>query len=157
MKHILLATLLAVPAIAGADPYLARCQMGECQFHDQGARQVVATGTDAVPGEMVMVSLRSATSQDPDADPASLDWGGPVPVQFFCSKVRPALLMDGGSYQGLDLVTPAGATEGVTTMYLQACHPEVSLSGDPFAVAADIGYKATPIDTAADFAALTQP
>lgn len=130
--------------------------MGECVFYDQVARVVVASGSDAVPGDLVMVALRTALSPDPDADTATLDWGGPLPAQVFCSTVRPALHMGDGSYQGLDLVTPAGATELATAMYLHACHPDADVSGDPFAVAADLGYAATPVDVAADFDALTQ-
>lgn len=157
MKHpLILAAALALPGAALAEPYLGRCQMGECLHYDQISREVVGIGNAAVPGELVTVSLRSAVSDSPDADPASLAWDAPAPVQLFCSTGRPAYRMGDGSYQGLDLVTPAGATTLVTTMYLHACHPEASIGADPFAAAADLSYAATAMAVYPDFDALTR-
>lgn len=158
MKHrIILAAALALPGIALADPYLGRCHMGECLFYDQVSRHIVGEGSAAVPGDLVLVSLRSAVADSPDADPATLTWEAPAPVQFFCSSARPAYRMPDGGYQGLDLVTPAGATTLVTMMYLHACHPEGENGGDPFTAATALGYSPNPMDIHADFGALTRP
>lgn len=156
MKHLMLAALLTLPAAAHADPYLRRCHMGECLHYDQVSRHIVGTGSAAVPGDLVMVSLRSAVSADPDADPAELDWSEPAPAQLFCSIPCPASRLPDGGYQGLDLVTPAGATTQVTAMYMRACHPETDIADDPFAAAAELGYGTTPTDVAPDFGAVTQ-
>jgi hypothetical protein len=155
MKPFLLAAAFALPAVlAGAEPYLARCRMGECIHHDQTSRQVVGQGSAAVPGELVMVTLRQAVSDDPDTPASDLDWSEPSPVQVFCSGTRPAFMSEDTSYTALDLVTPAGATTLITTMYLRACHPDLGMIDDPFAAAAELGYRATEIGSFPDFAAL---
>lgn len=154
LRALLLPALLLPGALVAA-PYLGRCQMGECILVDQVSRQVVSGGSAAVPGDLVMVSLRTAVSAAPAADPAILDWEAPAPVQFFCSETRPAFHAGDGSYQGLDLVTPVGATTLVTAMYLHACHPEAEISADPFAAAAALGYGVAGTEVFADFEALT--
>ncbi len=154
MKPLTLATALALTAtMAQAEPYLARCQMGECIHYDQTGRQVVGQGS-TVPGDLVLVTLREAVSADPDIPADSLDWGKPSPVQVFCSSTRPAFMLGNGSYTALDLVSPAGATTLITTMYLRACHPELGDFDDPFAAASRLGYRATQTGTFPDFAAL---
>ena len=155
MKPFLLAAAFALPAaLAQAEPYLARCHMGECIHYDQTSRQVVGQGSAAVPGDLVMVTLRQAVSDDPDTPAGGLDWGEPSPVQVFCSGTRPAFMAGDASYTALDLVTPAGATTLITTMYLRACHPDLGTFDDPFAAASDLGYRATETGTFPDFAAL---
>lgn len=155
MKTITIAATLAMAgAIAEAEPYVARCQMGECLHYDQTSRQVVGQGSAAVPGHLVLVSLRGAVSGDPGTPPSSLAWGEPSPVQFFCSTARPAYMAGGGSYTALDLITPAGATTLVTTMYLRACHPDLAAFGNPFAAAARLGYRATETGRFQNFEAL---
>ena len=155
MKSFLLAAALALPtALAQAEPYLARCHMGECIHYDQTSRQVVGQGSAAVPGDLVMVTLRQAVSDDPDTPAGGLDWGEPSPVQVFCSGTRPAFMAGDASYTALDLVTPAGATTLITTMYLRACHPGLGTFDDPFAAASDLGYRATETGSFPDFAAL---
>ncbi|MGN7871918.1 hypothetical protein, partial [Paracoccus sp. 22332] len=115
MKPLILAAALALPAaLAQAEPYLARCQMGECVHYDQTGRQVVGQGSATVPGELVLVTLRQAVSADPDIPGDSLAWGEPAPVQVFCSGTRPAFMAGDASYTALDLVTPAGATTLIT-------------------------------------------
>ncbi|RJK96638.1 hypothetical protein D3P06_17380 [Paracoccus aestuarii] len=151
----LLLPALLLPGALMAAPYLGRCQMGECIHVDQVAREVVGEGSAAVPGDLVIVALRTAVSASPEADPATLDWEAPAPVQFFCSETRPAFRAGDGSYQGLDLVTPVGATTLVTAMYLHACHPEADLADDPFSAAAALGYGATGTEVFADHNALT--
>ena len=75
MKTITIAATLAMAgAIAEAEPYVARCQMGECLHYDQTSRQVVGQGSAAVPGHLVLVSLRGAVSGDPGTPPSSLAW-----------------------------------------------------------------------------------
>ena len=155
MKPFLLAVALALPAaIAQAEPYLARCHMGECIHYDQTGRRVVGQGSAAVPGDLVLVTLRQAVSDDPDTPAGGLDWGEPSPVQVFCSGTRPAFMPGNASYTALDLVTPAGATTLITTMYLRACHPGLGTFDDPFAAAVDLGYRATETGSFPDFAAL---
>lgn len=155
MKPILLAAALALPAaLAQAEPYLARCHMGECIHYDQTSRQVVGQGSAAVPGDLVLVTLRQAVSAAPDTPADSLDWGEPSPVQVFCSGTRPAFMAGDASYTALDLVTPAGATTLITTMYLRACHPDLGPIDDPFAAAARLGYRATETGSFENFAAL---
>lgn len=155
MKPFILATALALTAtMAQAEPYLARCQMGECVHYDQTDRQVVGHGSAAVPGELVLVTLREAVSADPDTPSDSLAWGEPSPVQVFCSSTRPAFMAGDGRYTALDLVTPAGATTLITTMYLHACHPDLDPIDDPFAAAARLGYRATETGSFENFAAL---
>ena len=155
MKPFLLAAAFALPAtFAQAEPYLARCQMGECIHYDQASRQVVGQGSAAVPGDLVLVTLREAVSGDPDTPAGGLDWGEPSPVQVFCSSTRPAFMAGDASYTALDLVTPAGATTLIATMYLRACHPDLGPIGDPFAAAARLGYRATETGSFPDFAAL---
>lgn len=155
MKPILLAAAFALPAaLAQAEPYLARCHMGECIHYDQTSRQVVGQGSAAVPGDLVMVTLRQAVSDDPDTPASGLAWGEPSPVQVFCSGTRPAFMAGDASYTALDLVTPAGATTLITTMYLRACHPGLGALDDPFAAAGDLGYRATGTGSYPDFAAL---
>lgn len=154
LRALLLPALL-VPGALTAAPYLGRCQMGECIDVDQVSHQVVGEGSAVVPGDLVMVSLRTAVSSAPETDPATLDWEAPAPVQFFCSEARPAFRSGDGSYQGLDLVTSIGATSLVTAMYLHACHPEAEISADPFAAAAALGYGATGTEVFADFETLT--
>lgn len=155
MKPFLLAVALALPAaIAQAEPYLARCHMGECIHYDQTGRRVVGQSSAAVPGDLVLVTLREAVSADPDTPPSDLDWGEPSPVQVFCSVERPAFMSGNGSYTALDLVTPAGATTLITTMYLRACHPELGDFDDPFAAASRLGYRATETGNFPDLAAL---
>jgi hypothetical protein len=151
----LLLSALLLPGAVTAAPYLGRCQMGECIHVDQVSRQVVGEGSAAVPGDLVMVSLRTAVSGAPEANPATLDWEAPAPVQFFCSEARPAFRSGDGSYQGLDLVTPVGTTTLVTAMYLHACHPEAAIGEDPFAAATALGYRATGTEVFADLNALT--
>ncbi|SCY87727.1 hypothetical protein [Paracoccus tibetensis] len=151
----LLLPALLLPGALTAAPYLGRCQMGECIHVDRVSRQVVGEGSAAVPGDLVMVALRTAVSAAPEADPATLDWEATAPVQFFCSETRPAFRLGDGSYQGLDLVTPVGATTLVTAMYLHTCHPEADLADDPFAAAAALGYGATGTEVFADLNALT--
>lgn len=151
----LLLPALLMPGALTAAPYLGRCQMGECIHVDQVSREVVGEGSAAVPGDLVMVALRTAVSAAPKADPATLDWEAPAPVQFFCSETRPAFRSGDGSHQGLDLVTPVGATTLVTAMYLHACHPEAEIGGDPFAAAAALGYGATGTEVFADLNTLT--
>lgn len=154
MKPFLLAAAFALPAaLAQAEPYLARCHMGECIHYDQTSRQVVGQGSAAVPGDLVMVILRQAVSDDPDTPASDLDWGEPSPVQVFCSGTRPAFMAD-GRYTALDLVTPAGATTLITTMYLRACHSDLGTFDDPFAAASDLGYRATETGSFPNFAAL---
>jgi hypothetical protein len=155
MKSFLLAAALALPtALAQAEPYLARCHMGECIHYDQTSRQVVGQGSAAVSGDLVMVTLRQAVSDDPDTPASDLDWGEPSPVQVFCSGTRPAFMVGDGSYTALDLVSPAGATTLITTMYLRACHPNLGVLDDPFAAAAQLGYRATETGSFPDFASL---
>lgn len=108
-----------------------------------------------MPGDLVMVSLRTAVSAAPGTDPATLDWEAPAPMQFFCSEARPAFRSGDGSYKGLDLATPVGANTLVTAMYLHACHSEAETADDPFAEAAALGYGATGTEVIADFDALT--
>lgn len=157
MKTFLILTAaLTLPCTVLSEPYLGRCHMGECLHYDQVTREVVGPGSDAVPGELVLVALRSAVSDRPDADPATLVWDTPAPVQIFCAMDRPAYRLGDGSYQGLNLVTPIGATTLVTAMYLHACHPEAKLDDDPFAAAGALGYGATPLVVHADFATLTR-
>ncbi|RJK92909.1 hypothetical protein D3P06_19025 [Paracoccus aestuarii] len=151
----LLLPALLLPGAVTAAPYLGRCQMGECIHVDQVSRQVVGEGSAAVPGDLVMVALRTAVPGAPEADPATLDWEAPAPVQFFCSEIRPAFRSGDGSYQGLDLVTPVGATTLVTAMYLHACHPEAEIGENLFAAAAALGYGATSTEVFADLNALT--
>lgn len=156
----ILAAALALPAVLAlpdpvrAEPYLGRCHMGECLHYDQVSRSVI--GSAAVPGDLVLVALRSAVSDRADADPAALDWEAPAPVQVFCAMDRPAYRLADGAYQGLDLVTPAGATTLVTAIYLHACHPGAEISDDPFAAARALGYAATPMEVHADLDALTR-
>ncbi|MGN7871632.1 hypothetical protein [Paracoccus sp. 22332] len=155
MKPLILAAALALPAaLAQAEPYLARCHMGECIHYDQTDRQVVGQGSAAVPGDLVLVTLRQAVSAAPDTPADSLDWGEPSPVQVFCSPARPAFMAGDASYTALDLVTPAGATTLITTMYLRACHPDLGAFDDPFAAAARLGYRATETGSFQDFAPL---
>lgn len=155
MKPFILVTALALTAtMAQAEPYLARCQMGECIHYDQTDRQVVGQGSAAVSGELVLVTLRQAVSADPDTPADSLAWGEPSPVQVFCSPARPAFMSGDGRYTALDLVTPAGATTLITTMYLRACHPDLSPIDDPFDAAARLGYRATQTGSFQDFATL---
>lgn len=151
----LLLPALLLPGAVTAAPYLGRCQMGECIHVDQVSHHVVGDGSATVPGDLVMVSLRTAVSDAPETDPATLNWEAPAPVQFFCSEIRPAFRSGDGSYQGLDLVTPVGATTLVTAMYLHACHPEAEIGADPFAAADALGYGATGTEVFADFDALT--
>lgn len=155
MKPFILVTALALTAtMAQAEPYLARCQMGECIHYDQTDRQVVGQGSATVPGELVLVTLREAVSADPDTPPGGLAWGEPSPVQVFCSSSRPAFMSGEGRYTALDLVTPAGATTLITTMYLRTCHPDLGTIDDPFAAASRLGYRATQTGSFPDFAAL---
>lgn len=155
MKPLILAAALVLPAAAiQAEPYLARCQMGECIHYDQIDRQVVGQGSAAVPGDLVMVTLRRAVSDSPDTPAARLEWEEPSPVQIFCSSARPAYMAHDGSYVALDLVSPVGATTMVTTMYLRACHPNLGAFDDPFAAAAQLGYRATGIGSFPVFATL---
>lgn len=151
-----LPAVLALPGPVLAEPYLGRCHMGECLHYDQVSRSVIGTGSAAVPGELVLVALRSAVSDRADADPATLAWEAHAPVQVFCAMNRPAYRLANGAYQGLDLVTPAGATTLVTAIYLHACHPGEEISGDPFAAARALGYAATPMEVHADLDALTR-
>lgn len=65
-------------------------------------------------------------------------------AQFLRSETRATFRASDGSYQGLDLVTPVGATTLVIAMYLHACHPEAVLAADPFAAAAALGYPKRP-------------
>lgn len=154
MKPILLAAAALTATMAQAEPYLARCQMGECVHYDQTDRQIVGQGSAAVPGELVLVTLREAISADPGTQADSLDWGEPSPVQVFCSSTRPAFMSGDGRYTALDLVTPAGATTLITTMYLRACHPDLGTIDDPFAAASRLGYRATETGSFPDFATL---
>ncbi|MBK4217940.1 hypothetical protein JJJ17_18585 [Paracoccus caeni] len=156
MKLLALAAILSASTAlpARADPYLARCQMGECIHYDQSDRQIVGQGSAAVPGDLVRVTLRSAVSGSPDTPMAELDWEEPSPVQFFCSTARPAFMNGDASYTALDLVTPVGATTMITTMYLRACHPELTTIDDPFSAASSLGYRATTTDRFETFAAL---
>lgn len=151
-----LPTVLALPGPVLANPYLGRCHMGECLHYDQVSRSVIGTGSAAVPGALVLVALRSAVSDRADPDPATLDWEALAPVQVFCAMDRPAYRLADGAYQGLDLVTPAGATTLVATIYLHACHPGAEISDDPFAAARALGYAATPIMVHANLDALTR-
>ncbi len=159
---LILAAALALPAVlvlpgpVRAEPYLGRCHMGECLHYNQVSRSVIGTGSAAVPGDLVLVALRSAVSDRADADPATLAWEAPAPVQVFCARDRPAYRLADGAYQGLDLVTPAGATTLVTAIYLHACHPGAEISDDPFAAARALGYAATPMVVHADLDALTR-
>lgn len=89
LPAVLLPALLMPGALAAA-PYLGRCHMGECMHVEQVSRHIVGESSVAVPGELVMVALRTAVSAAPETDPASLDWEAPAPVQFFCSQMRPA-------------------------------------------------------------------
>lgn len=148
-----LPAVLALPGPVRAEPYLDRCHMGECLHYDQVSRSVIGTGSAAAPGELVLVALRSAVSDRADADPATLAWEAPAPVQLFCAKNRPAYRLADGAYQGLDLV---GATTLVTAIYLHACHPGAEISDDPFAAARALGYAATPMVVHADLDALTR-
>lgn len=155
MKPLFFAAALTLTAtIAKAEPYLARCQMDECIHYDQTDRQVVGQGSATIPGELVLVTLREAVSADPDIPASGLAWGEPAPVQVFCSSTRPAFMSGDGRYTALDLVTPAGATTLITTMYLRACHPDLGTIDDPFAAAARLGYRATETGSFPDFAAL---
>lgn len=151
-----LPAVLALPGPVRPEPYLGRCHMGECLHYDQVSRSVIGTGSAAVPGELVLVALRSAVSDRVDADPATLAWKAPVPVQVFCAKNRPAYRMADGAYQGLDLVTPTGATTLVAAIYLHACHPRCGDLRRPLRYSACLGYAATPMMVHADLDALTR-
>ena len=106
------------------------------------------------PGNLVLVTLREAVSSGPGTPASRLDWGEANSVQFFCSTARPAYMAGDGSYIALDLITPAGATTLVTTMYLRACHPDLGSIDDPFAAAARLGYRVTETGSFQNFDAL---
>lgn len=154
MKHLFLAAILIAPTTALSQTWLGRCQMGECVHDDQTSRQVVGEGSATVPGELVLVTLRSAISDRPDTPAGALTWEAPSPVQVFCSPARPAFRTGDGGYTTLDLVTPADATTMVTTMYLRACHPDTALTDHPFTDATRLGYRPYETGTYESFKAL---
>lgn len=159
MKRIILTGVglaLAIATQAGAETYLARCKMGECIYYDQTSRSFLRKGSGAVPGDLVEVNLRLAVSDREDSKPVDLDWQTQDPVQFFCSKKRPAFRTIEGGYQSLDLSQTFGATEMIQTMYLHACHPGVALSHSLAATFHTLGYGKTSMGDFADFGALTR-
>ena len=132
----------------GASPtvFAARCHMDGCSWVEQSPARDIAQGSAAVPGREVEVLQRRAASEHPggnypDSPPAGIAWSNPVPMRFFCSMARPAFF-EGGAWVVLPLPEVFGATEGVTRMYLRACHP--GADDDPYAGPVALGYHVTP-------------
>lgn len=136
----------------------ARCHMGGCAWYIQDTPVEIGKGSTAIPGRRLKVDERSAYGEYPDAypeyAPPGLSWSKDT-FEVFCSTTRPAFYDGDGNWMVLPLPQIFGATEGVSTRYLKACHP--GIGNDPYEAVKSFGYQSTADqrDTYPSFEALT--
>lgn len=136
----------------------ARCHMGGCAWYIQDTPVEIGKGSEAIPGRRLKVDELNAYGDYPDAypkyAPVGLSWSKDT-LEIFCSTTRPAFYDGDGNWVVLPLPQIFGATEGMSTRYLKACHP--GSGNDPYEAVKSLDYQSTADkrDTYPSFEALT--
>ena len=150
------ATLLAATASSGGaqaqarrapvdGPHIGRCHMGECSWYDITR---VTTVRQTPAGRLVHVLMREGGSSHgrgrypTSARSARIEWqevdGGSY---YFCSTRHPVAMSENtGEWTAtpLNVITPGGTTEFITSVYTHVCHPGVNMTQ---ARARRLGYR----------------